>query len=296
MNPPHSIAKPLHAILVAFIAIAASITPAHATVYPCDVPPAPVLCLGQKKMLSAYAGSIVDVYNPGTLATHSIGLSGDALDTAALDTFLGSQTGLVTKWYEQKNASHLTQSIGEAPSIKDLSVGNSRSIIFQGDSQYGALFSLVSEDISSLGITASAYSVILVLRPSASLFSNQNGAPLLSSGAIFDLQGSGGTVAQVYSNSLSGQRGAWQVTDGSFELTADLSPVQVNPIVLGITSDSSTGVKIWQNGEGGATGPRSVLTRTASSLYLGKLMSSVAGLKVMAAASRSSGCSPTTPA
>lgn len=250
-----------------------------ATPYPCDIAPAPVLCFGTAKLASAYGGNAIDAYNPNTTATQSIAFSGDALDTAALDTFLNGQIGLVTRWYGQKNGANLTQTVvsTEAPSIQGLAIGGARSIVFQGESQSGALYSLVSGDISALGITAKDYSVILVVAPSSSMYCNQAGAPDLSSGVLTDLQGSGGTVARLYNDSVLGDRGAWEVTDGgAFDFVSPTAFVQLNPLVIGVTSDSS-GVKVWQNGQIRATASRSALTRTASALYLGKLIDSVVG-------------------
>lgn len=247
--------------------------------YPCDISPAPVLCYSTAKLASAYASSALDVFNPGTGVTKTIGFSGTGLDTVALDAFLAGQAGLVLKWYDQISGKNISHIPGQGPGIASLTVGGARSIVFEGESQSGAVYGMLSDDnISSLGITAKDYSVVLVVQPSSSMYCNQAGAPDLNSGALFDLQAAGGagTVAQLYSNSVLGDRGAWQVTDGVFDFVSPLSFVQINPIVIAITSNS-TGVKVYQNGQIRATASRSALTRTAATLWLGRLASSIAG-------------------
>ena len=171
-----------------------------------------------------------------------------------------------------------TLTFSEAPFIQTLAIGGARSIVFQGGGNSGALYSLVCPSIASLGVTAKDYSVTMVVQATSSEFTNQASAPGVYKGALFDFEGSGGTVA-VVNNNANGtlSPGTWEVTDGdAFNFSQTLTTVQVNPIVLTITSDS-TGVKLWQNGEMRATASRSALTRTAATLYLGKLATSVAG-------------------
>lgn len=399
-------------LIAAIIAIATQCQ--AATLYPCDVTPLPKLCWGQKRMSAAYSGSAVTVYNPVSTASQAIGFVGDVLDTTTLDALLAGTTGIVTRWHGQKNAIPLDQVVGQAPSIGTLTTGNARSIIFQGESQSGALFGMLAGDITPQGITAKDFSIIAVVQPSSSMAVEQAAAPGVTSLALLDMVsaapvtlngvvtsssaivtglsstsllaagdivGAGGVgiadgssilsidsgtqitlsanalsnvtgallmvsrtgttrftisgnlssgsalvtsipstsalqvgdlieahgltispgtkitsvdsgtqvtldtavnltgtaalkfsrpVARVFNNANSAVRGGWQVNDGTFDFTAPSSFVQVNPTVVGITSDS-TGVKLWQNGQVRATASRSALTRTAAYLYLGKL-------------------------
>lgn len=389
------------------------------TTYPADLIPA-VLCWGQKQMSAAYSGPALDVLNPSTGVSTTINFaSSGALDTASLDAALNGQTGIVTRWYGQKNAINLDQMPGQGPSIATIIAGNSRAIIFQGESQSGALFGMQTiADISSLGITAKDYSVVAVMQPSSSMYMNQalgldagalfdmvSAAPIVLNGTVTfgsavvtglssttalqvgDIVGAGGVgiaanssiaainsatqitlttnalsdvtaatlmvarpgaerftisgnltagsplvtgiastascragdqidsvgititpgtkiltidgatqvtltvgantsgttpltfvrpVARAYNNSVLGNRGAWEVSDGTFDFISPLSWVQINPSVIGITSDSS-GVKLWQDGQIRATASRSALTRTAAYLYLGRLANSGTG-------------------
>ena len=164
--------------------------PAWAGPYPCGLTPPPQFCWGQKKMLAGYSGNAVTVYNPTTAQSAGIGFSGDALDTTALDTLLAGNTGIVTRWFEQKNAVHLDQiDSGQSPVIGTLTVGNSRSLICQGGTQIGALSGLQTGNFSGLGlnITAKDYTIVAVVKPSSSLYVNQAGAPDVNLGALVDL-------------------------------------------------------------------------------------------------------------
>lgn len=65
-----------------------------------------------RKLRASYAGSAIEVTRTSDSATQDIGfdVSGN-LDTSALTTFIGANTGVVSKWYDQSgNNQHMTQS------------------------------------------------------------------------------------------------------------------------------------------------------------------------------------------
>lgn len=157
--------------------------------YPCDQLPTPQLCWGQKRMTVGTPGPVVTVFNPSNGLSADIGFSGDNLDTTALDTLLAGSTGIVTRWWEQKNNAHLDQITGQAPNIATLTVGNSRALIFQGGTNIGAIYGMQTGDLSglALNITAKDYSIVAVVRPSSSVAVNQAGAPDITSLALSEL-------------------------------------------------------------------------------------------------------------
>lgn len=59
-----------------------------------------------RKQLSAYAGKCINVRRSSDNTTQDIGFVGRLLDTAALLTFVGANSGFVTKMYDQSGLSH----------------------------------------------------------------------------------------------------------------------------------------------------------------------------------------------
>lgn len=71
---------------------------------------ADVAC-GLVKLDKDYAGSCIRVRRSSDDAEQDIGFSGDSLDTSALTSFVGANTGYVTKWYDQSgNGNDLAES------------------------------------------------------------------------------------------------------------------------------------------------------------------------------------------
>lgn len=54
-----------------------------------------------RKISAAYAGSAIQVRRDNDNATQDIGFVNNDLDTSALTTFVGANSGLVSKWYDQ---------------------------------------------------------------------------------------------------------------------------------------------------------------------------------------------------
>jgi GDSL-like Lipase/Acylhydrolase family len=248
------------------------------TIYPADISPAPAFAVGTIKLASAYSGNAMTVFNQTSLASQDIGFIGDDLDTASLDSFITNAIGVVTKLNDQIGTNDLLQADNtKAPTIKDDPIANARAIMFRGGSNSGALTGWLTSGISAWGVTAQIYTVFLVVQPSSSMFCNQAGAPGVDAGALFDFEGTGGTVAALYNDANVGVVGGWRITDGgAFSYLYSNASVQVNPIVLTIISDG-TRVTIYQNEEVRASSSASALSRTATSLYVGWLISSVAG-------------------
>lgn len=255
-------------------------SPAFAgTLYPADISPSPALALGTLKLRSTYAGNALTACKASCTLSASIGFVGDNLDTTTLDTFLAGGVGQVSAWNDQMGTGLGPQgSASESPSIQNLAIGSARTLVFQGGSQSGALFSMNTPDISSLAITANAWTMMAVIEPSSSAFCNQAGAPGLSSGALFNFtKAGGGSVAAVFNNSELGGPGAWEVTDqGAFDFNSPNYMVPVIPQVLTVTSGAS-GVRVYVNEQIRATLSRSALTDTVQQIYLGKLIGSIVG-------------------
>jgi lysophospholipase L1-like esterase len=178
--------------VLAVLLVLGLIAPAPAGRYPCDLPPAPSMCFGMKRMSAAYNGPAISVFNPFTQTPADISFApfSDDLNNSTLDTLLGGNQGLVTRWYGQVGVGvTLDQIASLAPLIGTLNVGNSRGIIFQGGSNIGMIYGLQTGDFSALGynITAKDYTVIAVVKPSMSMPYNQASAPDIHDGALFDL-------------------------------------------------------------------------------------------------------------
>lgn len=71
-----------------------------------------------RKLRSAYAGSAFQVKRSSDSATQDIGFDGSGnLDTAALATFIGANTGTISIWYDQTgNGNHMTTTVGDVRS------------------------------------------------------------------------------------------------------------------------------------------------------------------------------------
>lgn len=69
----------------------------------------PIAVFSTRKLLAAYAGNAMNVTSSGG-GTSNIGFTGSDLNTTALASFVGANTGTVNTWYDQSgNAYHATQ-------------------------------------------------------------------------------------------------------------------------------------------------------------------------------------------
>lgn len=91
-----------------------------------------------RKLRTAYAGSAIRVRRSSDNTEQDIGFSGNALDTTALTSFVGANSGFVVTWYDQSgNARHITQATQAAqPRIVNagtIDVANSvPTLVFDG--------------------------------------------------------------------------------------------------------------------------------------------------------------------
>ena len=70
----------------------------------------PAAAYGLRKLRTAYAGSCIRIRRSTDNAEIDIGFVGDALDTAAIATFIGVGSAFIRTWYDQSaNANHAVQ-------------------------------------------------------------------------------------------------------------------------------------------------------------------------------------------
>jgi hypothetical protein len=81
-----------------YIDIQSSVAP---PAYLLDLYPGATLGYSVRKLRDAYTGFAFEVRRDSDNATTNIGFVGEDLDTTALTTFLGSDTGYITRWYNQ---------------------------------------------------------------------------------------------------------------------------------------------------------------------------------------------------
>ncbi len=81
-----------------------------------NVAATPVVIYSMRKLNAAYTGSVVQVRRSSDNATQNIGFTANGdIDTAALKTFVGANSGFITIWYDQSgngiNASQATANL-----------------------------------------------------------------------------------------------------------------------------------------------------------------------------------------
>jgi hypothetical protein len=103
-----------------YIDIQSSVVPPSAYLF--DEFPGATIGYSVRKLRDAYTGFALEVRRDSDNATADIGFVGEDLDAAALTTFLGSDKGYVTKWYNQAvspvaNSDALTTTALQQPQI-----------------------------------------------------------------------------------------------------------------------------------------------------------------------------------
>ena len=103
-----------------YIDIESSVVPPSAYLF--DEFPGATIGYSVRKLRDAYTGFAFEVRRDSDNATADIGFVGEDLDAAALTTFLGSDKGYVTKWYNQAvspvaNSDALTTTALQQPQI-----------------------------------------------------------------------------------------------------------------------------------------------------------------------------------
>ena len=176
------------------MAIVSKPTPPH---YPADIVPVPVACYANERLTSGFVGGVPMIVQKRTTSEQqAIPFAGDVLDQAALTTFLTGETyGRVTRFNNQMFSigdAVAPTLIGKPPRIAPtLKIGVSSALLFQGGTEIGDVFGMdITPPIQQLGITAGDFTVMAVLRPTTSMFRNQQFANGLAEGTILSLDAS----------------------------------------------------------------------------------------------------------
>ena len=83
-----------------------------------DLYPGAYAAWSLRKLRNAYGGAAIEVTRTSDSATQDIGFVGEDLDTAALSTFIGANTGVVSVWYDQSgNSRDITIPSAKRPTI-----------------------------------------------------------------------------------------------------------------------------------------------------------------------------------
>jgi lysophospholipase L1-like esterase len=173
--------------------------------YPGDIFPPPALCWSTEKLVSGFGGFPMIVQNTSSMATTPIPFAGDTLDQAVLTTAIGANPfGRVGRLFNQIfGVGDAVSAAGiRAPRIAPgIKIGASSCLLFEGGTNSGDLYGLdILPSLQAFGIGAGACSVMAVLRPTSSIYRNQQSTPALSKGTILSLeaaipfQGSGKTT------------------------------------------------------------------------------------------------------
>jgi hypothetical protein len=124
-----------------------------------DAYPGAAAAYSVRKLSSTYSGSAIRVRRSSTNTEQDIGFDSNGdLDTAALTSFVGAQSGFITIWYDQSgNGRNATQTIaGSQPRIVNAGVielQNSLPSVRLLGSQYLEIQTSVSNLLSSANIT-----------------------------------------------------------------------------------------------------------------------------------------------
>lgn len=259
-------------------------TQAHATIYPCDFVPTPKLCFGMQKLSATYAGSAITVQKQSTTAFTTIGFSGDNLDTAALYTFLsGEPYGRVTTWHDQstnaKNA--VCPIVGgvcspagpniQATAGRGVAIGGTPALSFQGGSNSGAIYGLGLTGLTSFGLSAKDYTIVIVARPTSSAFRNQARTPDTANGTYVSLEAAapisitGSTMAgNPVITSVSSTAG---ITAGMVVQSPNPGPFVDPGIISSVDSGASTITIVGSNATTTTTGGALVVASPLVQMY-----------------------------
>lgn len=165
--------------------------------YPADISPAPAVCYSVEKLTAGFVGgSPIVVQKIGSLTQAAIGFAGDVLDQSALSTFLtGEAYGRVVRFNNQMFSigdAIAPTLVGQAPRIHpNIKIGASSCLLFQGGTEVGNVFGLdIPASIQSLGLTANGMTIMAVMRPTSSMYRNQQNANGLGEGTILSLDSS----------------------------------------------------------------------------------------------------------
>jgi hypothetical protein len=141
----------------------------------------PYICYSVRKLIAGYSGNCIRVRRSNDNTEQNIGFYKDELDTASLLSFVGSNNGFVTTWYDQSgNGNNLTQSTAsEQPQIVSSGVLyyiNSKPTIFSAGKLLS--FTLGTNITSSSVLIASVYNLPIVATNYGSIFTKSIGTTL----------------------------------------------------------------------------------------------------------------------
>jgi hypothetical protein len=110
-----------------------------------------VLCAyGLKKLKSSYTGNCIDIRRSSDSAYQTIGFSGDNIDTAAITSFVGANSGYVRYWYDQVGSYNFGQTTtANQPRLVNAGTIDSNGLMFVDSTD-----SMTSSDIaaSTIGV------------------------------------------------------------------------------------------------------------------------------------------------
>jgi hypothetical protein len=99
-------------VILLFLSLCADaqmIIKAHANFIPLSTETGINASFSIRKVVSGYSGSAIRVRRSNDNTEQDIGWTGTELDTASLKTFVGSNSGFVTTWYNQNGGNNATQ-------------------------------------------------------------------------------------------------------------------------------------------------------------------------------------------
>jgi hypothetical protein len=88
----------------------------------------PLAAFSTRKLRSAYAGSAIRVRRSSDNTEQDIGFSGDDLDTAALASFVGSDSAYVKTWYDQSTNATNAGSISNGKQPRVVNAGTNETL------------------------------------------------------------------------------------------------------------------------------------------------------------------------
>jgi hypothetical protein len=210
------------------------------------------LSFSLRKLSSSYTGNAIQVRRSSDNTTQNIGFDVNGnLDTNALKTFVGSNSGFVTIWYDQSgNGLNATQSnAANQPRIVNAGVIERRNstpiLVFSG---------------GQFLVTSANYSHAAVFSTTSVAFVNTTNSGIFQIGAVNTL------------GSLFAEGGNWtaRANAGGGGLTAFNFPFQLEQLSATYTSGTQT---IFRRGIVGSNGNSSLNAATNSTINIGNLTS-----------------------
>jgi hypothetical protein len=138
-----------------YIDIQSSVVPP--ATYLLDLFPGATLGYSVRKLRDAYSGYAFEVRRSSDNATTNIGFVGEDLDTTALTTFLGSNTGYITRWYNQA-ASPITESDFRQPTAllqPTITINGGQYYVTWNASLQTKMYTLATDGLKAINVNGS---------------------------------------------------------------------------------------------------------------------------------------------